>query len=72
MGHKNLGPKTGTFEPPSLNEYRNFLITDISMKIDSKDTKYKNLHSLTKELICAYERNDKEDIERLIKEFNSL
>jgi hypothetical protein len=76
MPQNNLGPKTGTFEPPSEHKYKEPFLWDTVKKmhgeISKSDKAYENLYALTAELIHAYERNDKSDIDRLIKEFRNL
>jgi hypothetical protein len=82
MPNTPLGPKTGTFEPPHENKYLpkdrslNPSLWDTVKKmheeIGKSDKAYENLYALTNELINAYVRNDKEDIDRLIKEFREL
>ena len=76
MTCKNLGPKTGTYEPPYLqtntpSDLWN-TIQKIHAEIGKADKNYENLFALTSELINAYERNDKADVDRLIKEFREL
>jgi len=77
MPQNNLGPKTGTFEPPSENKYsREPHLWDTVKKMHeemlAKEKDYRNVFKLTKELISAYERGDKEEIARLIKEFEEI
>jgi hypothetical protein len=74
--HKSLGPKTGTYEPPSLQTNTSSDLWDTVRKMHTEmcksEANYKNVHQLTAELINAYERNDKAEIDRLIKEFKEL
>lgn len=73
MTHKNLGPKTGSFEPPSECTFDKPRVTKKLLdEIGKMDSKYEDLFHLTAELIMAYERKDKKDIDRLIKEFREI
>jgi hypothetical protein len=76
MTCKNLGPKTGTYEPPSLQTNTPSdlwgTVAKIHAEIGKSDKAYENLYALTAELINAYERKDEDDIKRLIKEFREL
>ena len=61
----NLGPKTGTFEPPSVNRVEDKNLFKLNIL-------YELLYSLTSDIIKAYEKNDKGKMEELISEFNRI
>jgi hypothetical protein len=70
MAKNNLGPKTGTFEPPSSIKYNENLVED--KKLFRINLLYHCLHALTHDIIEAHEKKDEEKMNELISEFRRL
>ena len=73
----DLGPRTGTFEPPHFNKYsRNSdiwnTLKEMHQDMEKKEKSLSNLIQLTQEIIGAYERNDKESLNFLLAEFEQF
>jgi hypothetical protein len=73
----NLGPKTGTFEPPHhqpLHKEPNLWNTfrEMEEEIGNKDKKIKELIQLTIEIIAAHNQKDKTTLDYLVKEFEKF
>jgi hypothetical protein len=73
----NLGPKTGTFEPPHeqpLHKQSHLWNTMIEFeeRISCKEKEIKSLIQLTCEIIHAFEIKDNKALEFLLKEFEQI
>jgi hypothetical protein len=73
----NLGPKTGTFEPPHeqpLHKQPHLWNTmkEFEERITCKEKDIKSLIQLTCEIISAFEINDTKSLEFLLKEFSEI
>ena len=76
MTHKNLGPKTGTFEPPSHTEYEkkeliNKINDSLCEDLDKLNTSYSELYNLMMDMVIAYESKNDKEMKILIKEYRA-
>lgn len=75
MTQQFLGPKTGTYEPPSLNREEPHLwntVKKMHENMTSAETKISQLLQLMQEIIGAYDRNDKDTLKFLLKELEKF
>jgi hypothetical protein len=78
MSQQNLGPKTGTYEPPSYNELTHtssdlwYTVKDMHERMSKSDKKISELLQLMQEIIGAYDRNDKESLSFLLCELEKI
>lgn len=77
MTHKNLGPKTGSFEPPSYNDYKKERVfkkinDTLCADLENVTDRYHSLFNLMTDFVVAYERGDDKKIKILIKEYRKL
>lgn len=70
MSSKNFGPKTGSFEPPSITEFDAPSIKDLSNEIIEQELEIKDLWRLLHNISSVYHKGDGKQMKKTIEEID--